>query len=62
MSDYTLVIPYAGKGREENDLYFYKLDEKGGKLAKKITGGEVFLKYSPVENQLIYLINKQKEL
>ena len=60
MNDYTLVIPYTSKEKEGNDLYFYKLDVNGGKLVKKITGGEVFLKYSPMENQLIYLINKQK--
>ena len=58
---YTLVFSHAPEKKESNNnLYFYNLNERGGKMAKIIIGGELFLKYDPAMNQLVYLINKQK--
>ena len=48
---YTLVFSYAPEKKESNNnLYFYNLNERGGKMAKIIIGGELFLKYDPAMN------------
>ena len=48
---YTLVFSYASEKKESNNnLYFYNLNERGGKMAKIIIGGELFLKYDPAMN------------
>ena len=61
--EYTLVFSNEFRSKEDkqklNALYFYKLDNRGGKLVKTIIGGEVFLKYDRENNELVYLVNTQ---
>ena len=59
--EYTLVFSHEYKTKEDkaNALYFYSLNEKGGKMVKTIIGGELFLQYNNETNELAYLVNKQ---
>ena len=59
--EYTLVFSneYRTKDDKANALYFYSLNEKGGKMVKILIGGELFLQYNSENNELAYLVNKQ---
>ena len=59
--EYTLVFSHEYKTKDDkaNALYFYSLNEKGGKMVKTIIGGELFLQYNSETNELAYLVNKQ---
>ena len=59
--EYTLVFSneYRTKDDKANALYFYSLNDKGGKMVKILIGGELFLQYNSENNELAYLVNKQ---
>ena len=59
--EYTLVFSNEYKTKEDkaNALYFYSLNDKGGKMVKILIGGELFLQYNSENNELAYLVNKQ---
>ena len=60
--EYTLVFSneYRTKDDKANALYFYSLNDKGGKMVKILIGGELFLQYNSENNELAYLVNKQQ--
>ena len=43
--NYTLVFSYYAQKEKTTDLVFYELNVDGGKILKRIPGGEVFLSY-----------------